>query len=173
LIDEVVIPRIPVEIFSCEVGSVRWIPAEFVLNNMLERIGRAAGTLRTKRKANNFDFFRFFLGTGFRQEAICKRWRELFSELPIDFKFPVISVRCKVSSGTYIRSLAQDIGQKVKVKWLFLTRNCSNWGLYQIGGLAYSIFRSSVGEVRELGLKKKFPFFDLPRFLLGGIECCT
>jgi tRNA pseudouridine55 synthase len=38
---------------------------------------------------------------------------EVFEIKPLSYKFPVLRFRTKVSSGTYIRSLARDIGKKL------------------------------------------------------------
>ena len=33
----------------------------------------------------------------------------------LEYKYPILKVRCEVSSGTYIRALARDIGRKLAV----------------------------------------------------------
>lgn len=38
---------------------------------------------------------------------------EIYSIELLSFNFPVLSIRCSVSSGTYIRALARDIGKKL------------------------------------------------------------
>ncbi len=116
---EVEIPRIAVEVYSSSVGSVRWLKASQVLQMMLDRIGLVSGA-------------------GFRQEAICARWRDIIGSLPEETRFPVISVRTRVSSGTYVRSLAEEAGA---------VAGC--------GGLAWSICRVSVGP--HMSLLNAFP----------------
>ena len=112
-LDEVEIPQIQVEVYSCEVGCVRWIGAQELLLDMKRRIHLVSGN-------------------GFRQEAILAKW-ELVLQPLIDqnqnrFQFPILSIRSRVSSGTYIRSMAHSIGSKLNV-----------------GGLAWSISRAAVG----------------------------
>lgn len=38
----------------------------------------------------------------------------IYSIKLVDYKYPVLKIICEVSSGTYIRSLAKDIGEKLK-----------------------------------------------------------
>lgn len=126
---EIVVPQINVTVFSCQVGAVRWIPASSVLHQIEERIALVSGD-------------------GFRQEAILQRWREILAPLVVrEDKLPVISVSCKVSSGTYIRSLADETGKRV---------GC--------GGLAWRICRTSLGEGAEaLSLQNAFPLQPVAR----------
>ena len=44
---------------------------------------------------------------------IPKRTVEIFSFEILDYNFPILKVRTHVSSGTYIRSLAEDLGNKL------------------------------------------------------------
>ena len=44
---------------------------------------------------------------------IPKRTVEIFSFEILDYNFPILKVRTHVSSGTYIRSLAEDLGDKL------------------------------------------------------------
>jgi tRNA pseudouridine55 synthase len=64
----------------------------------------------------------------FRQEEIIKKWREEFEK--IDQKeFEILKFTCKCSSGTYIRQLVADMGEKIGVPLV-----------------TYSIRRTQVGE---------------------------
>ena len=49
----------------------------------------------------------------FRQEAIMKRWNEVLEVGPLEY--PVLKIRVKCSSGTYMRSLAHRIGIDVGI----------------------------------------------------------
>lgn len=62
----------------------------------------------------------------FRQDEIIKRWETLVKK---DLSFPLITCRATVTSGTYIRSLAHEIGKKLGT-----------------GAIAYSIHRTKVGQ---------------------------
>ena len=72
----------------------------------------------------------------------------------LDFKYPILKIKTKVSSGTYIRSLARDIGKQLGV-----------------GGYLRNLRRTVVGKYRikdsvslsELNKKnwKKFSFGNI------------
>ena len=47
----------------------------------------------------------------FRQKEIVSRWNEFFAGLGNDQTFPVLKIRVKCSSGTYMRSLADRMGK--------------------------------------------------------------
>ncbi len=101
-------------------GCVRWVPVPFVLHSVLERVALVTGG-------------------GFRQEAVCARWREALGALPAGTRLPLLSVRCAVSSGTYVRSLAHEAAAAA---------GC--------GGLAWSITRVAV-QGAPLSLLAAFP----------------
>lgn len=131
-LNEVQIPRVEVEVRACRVGCVRWVPISFLLRDLLDRIGRVTGT-------------------GFRQAAVCARWREVLGALPSDTRLPLLSVRSSVSSGTYIRSLAHEAGAAA---------GC--------GGLAWSICRTAVLGT-ELSLLAAFPVQPMSARLFRAI----
>ncbi|MBR3368525.1 tRNA pseudouridine(55) synthase TruB [Candidatus Saccharibacteria bacterium] len=58
-----------------------------------------------------------------------KRKVEIFSIEILDYKWPELKIRCHVSSGTYIRTLGEDIGEKLGV-----------------GGYLTQLRRTKVGE---------------------------
>ncbi len=120
-LDEIVVPRVQVIVHACRVAHVRWIAAADVLRQMIDRI-------------------RLVSGDGFRQEQIIQRWKELLTPMAEQqVTFPIISVVSYVSSGTYIRALAHDIGNQV-----------------QCGGLAWRICRTSLGSNPEFLLRDAF-----------------
>lgn len=56
----------------------------------------------------------------FRQQEIIMRWNEVFDSYLKStqgniFKFPIITIRVKCSAGTYMRSLAHNMGQDIGV----------------------------------------------------------
>lgn len=107
---EVVIPSHSVHIRTANVNAVRWISASLLLEQIRNRIALVAGN-------------------GFRQPQIVQAWTDLLEPLGDHFKFPIISIHSRVSSGTYIRSLAYEMGQQLSV-----------------GGLAWSINRIAIGK---------------------------
>lgn len=63
----------------------------------------------------------------FRQEKILNKWREILSENSDDYQ--VIKIKISCSSGTYVRSVANDLGRRLK-----------------IGGVLLSLTRTKVGK---------------------------
>ena len=83
------------------------------------------------------------LGRDFRRSEVRVAWR-VWLEHHRDLSVQVATLTCVASSGTYMRSLAEEIARRLKVS-----------------GLAYSIHRSKIGVYRPLPLglgvwKKKF-----------------
>lgn len=107
-INEVDIPTRAIKIFSLEHIHTRLISQKEVLANIRERISLVRGD--------------------FRQEEITARWNEVLQE---EGQALISKFVADVSSGTYIRSLANEMGRKL---------DC--------GALAYSIKRTRVGEYR-------------------------
>lgn len=99
-------PKKEVEIYSIEKIGEREVTGEEVLNKAI---------WATKTVRGNF-----------RQEEIAKKWTESLS----DYKkiiFPIIKLKIKCSSGTYMRSLADKMGKELKC-----------------GSIAYSIRRTEI-----------------------------
>ena len=73
------------------------------------------------------------LGRDFRREDIRTRWKELFETTGEDATFQVATFICIASSGTYMRTLATEIGKKVGTK-----------------SLAFSIHRTQLGKYKKI-----------------------
>ncbi len=85
-------PRIR-EIFSIETGGIYELDI-ILIKNRLELIRRLTGD--------------------FRQEKIIENWERVLDSLKGQNKnFQAVDVRVSCSSGTYIRSLTNDVGQKI------------------------------------------------------------
>lgn len=69
------------------------------------------------------------LGNDFRRPAIRAAWKSLFETLPADARFAVLTCSTICSSGTYIRTLAPEIAQRLATT-----------------GLALSIHRTTIGR---------------------------
>ncbi len=67
----------------------------------------------------------------FRQVEILKIWRRELPQNKIE-KFPIISIKVKCTSGTYMRSLANDIGKKMEVPALALKIKRTRVGKFKI-----------------------------------------
>ena len=57
---------------------------------------------------------------------------EIFSIEILDYKWPELSIRCYVSSGTYIRTLGEDIGEKLGVGGYLTALRRTKVGKYDI-----------------------------------------
>lgn len=68
------------------------------------------------------------LGNDFRREPIRVRWSELLSLRPAD-TFSIATLYCEASSGTYMRTLAEEVAKRLNTY-----------------GLAYSITRTKIGK---------------------------
>jgi tRNA pseudouridine55 synthase len=66
----------------------------------------------------------------FRQEKILKTWKKMLSES--DAQYPMSNILISVSSGTYIRSIAHDLGKKLKT-----------------GAVVFSLERTKVGKFKN------------------------
>lgn len=101
---EIKIPVITATVLSTEVTLVRWVSVRHLRSEIARKIGLVQGE--------------------FRQEQCLQRWNHVFdANYSPDDQFPILSVRSRVRSGTYIRNLAN-----------------------RVGGLAWSICRVSVGS---------------------------
>lgn len=105
-IDEIDIPEKSIRIFSIEHVNTKLEKCSDILQEILKKVNLVKGN--------------------FRQEEIKSRWREVIDK---DEMCLVSHFRADVSSGTYIRSLAHEMGKKLSTF-----------------ALAYSIKRTRVGE---------------------------
>jgi tRNA pseudouridine55 synthase len=111
-IDEIEIPTRQVRIFSLEHTNTRLLKSEELLAEIERRIALVQGD--------------------FRQDEILKKWKraiELQAEMNYTHEYLISGFKADVSSGTYIRSLAKEMGEMLD------TSAC-----------AFSIRRTRVGE---------------------------
>ena len=57
---------------------------------------------------------------------------EIFQIEILDYKWPELRIRCHVSSGTYIRTLGEDIGEKLGVSGYLTTLRRTEVGKYKV-----------------------------------------
>ncbi|PSO44923.1 MAG: hypothetical protein BRC22_01695, partial [Parcubacteria group bacterium QH_9_35_7] len=107
-LDEIELPSKKVDVKKLELLSSYQIEAGQLLSNITNRVSATEGK--------------------FRQEKIIAEWRDLLETEP-EFKFKVFKFRAIVSSGTYIRSIAHEIGKKLN-----------------IGALSLRIVRTRIGD---------------------------
>ena len=107
-ISEIEIPTRQIKIFSIEHFETRLVQQNKILEEILGKVSLVKGD--------------------FRQNETIKKWEESIKR---DEQALVSKFKADVSSGTYIRSLAHEMGEKL---------GC--------GALAYSIKRTRVGEYK-------------------------
>lgn len=107
-IEEIEIPTRGIKVFSIDHLNTRWMSGQEILDEVLKKISLVNGD--------------------FRQSQIIERWHQALDKQSSD-KFLVSSFRADVSSGTYIRGLADEMGK-----------------ILGTVSLAYSIKRTRVGE---------------------------
>lgn len=103
------IPSRKVEVYGIELLSVENISTKILEARILQNISLVRGD--------------------FRQEEINGDWRRFFEVRSLEEKFPIIKIKVSCGSGTYIRSIANELGKKLGVP-----------------ALALSILRTKVGE---------------------------
>jgi len=107
-LDEINIPTKEVEVKKLDNLSSYKLEVGQVLENVKQRVSAAKGD--------------------FRQEEIIEKWEDLAEQNP-EFSFQIFKFKATVTSGTYIRSIAHNLGQKVST-----------------GAIAFDILRTSLGE---------------------------
>lgn len=117
---EIVIPRREIEIYSINIMKIYMMNREIMYNYIIQNISNVNGD--------------------FRQNEISKSWNNYFKSKK-DQTFTIAKIKVKCSSGTYVRSLANDIGNSI---------GC--------GAIALKIKRTEVGNYK---LKNAIKIKDL------------
>jgi tRNA pseudouridine55 synthase len=89
--EEVEAPKKEVEVFSFEILECRKESYSDILENVRMFVSKVGGD--------------------FRQEEILDEWKEVLT--PLEDEAVICRFKTKVSSGTYIRALAEELGQKI------------------------------------------------------------
>lgn len=103
-------PEREVEVYSFEVLNISDEAAEEILGNVRDIAGKVQGD--------------------FRQKEIVSEWSRVLFGVGNE-KFPLVKFRTEVSSGTYVRSMASDVGESLGS-----------------GAILYSLKRFSVGDYK-------------------------
>lgn len=107
-LNEIVVPNHEIEVHDCLMLGMKTMSQKKLLRDIKKDVLAVQGD--------------------FRQEEIWACWEAQLRPL-YDFEFQMFSVRLAVSSGTYVRSIAHELGEK-----------------FEIPSLAYRITRTSVGK---------------------------
>ncbi len=121
-IEEITIPEKEVEIFHLSKIEQRIATKEKLRKEIFDKIN-SIKKVTDKKKA---------LGNDFRRVDIRRQWNKIFDEITPDKKFLIIKIKAIVSSGTYMRVLADKIAIEL--------------GTY---GLAISIKRTKIGVYKK------------------------
>ncbi len=96
-LDEVPQPMQDVDIYEAELEEAETITGKQLLGDVLERVDMVKGD--------------------FRQEEIMSAWQKMIGEHNKD-EYPLARVRIACSTGTYVRSIAQRLGEELHTKAL-------------------------------------------------------
>jgi len=119
-LEEIDIPNSTGEIFEIEFKRMRSITPEELKTRTLEKIhSLSIVTEKSKR-----------LGRDFRRHEVIDSWNTWYQTSAT--KLQVIDIVCTASAGTYMRTLADEIGKKLGT-----------------GGLALEIHRTEIGRYRK------------------------
>ncbi len=126
-LNEIEIPTKKSKIYKIKFFGLRSETKECVLNTILKKIETIPEVTDPKKA----------LGADFRRDEVRKSWN-MIKESPTT-EFQILSFSCTASSGTYMRSLAGLIGERLGTN-----------------GLAFSIHRTEIGRFislfKEIGL---------------------
>ena len=123
-LDEISIPSAETAIHSLVLTSLRSVPVLEVYRDALARINSIPAVTEESKA----------LGRDFRRSDVRVAW-EVWLEHHKDARVQVASFRCVASSGTYMRSLSEEIGRRLNT-----------------AGLAFRIHRSVIGAYKPLPL---------------------
>lgn len=107
-LDEIFVPEHEIEIYDFNVTSIESIQKDMLLHQIIRNITKVKGD--------------------FRQKAIKNRWKQFINKAE-QSEFTIANFTVSCSSGTYVRSLANDLGNEL---------GC--------GAIALNIQRTAVGE---------------------------
>lgn len=123
-LNEIKIPTKKSEIFSLKLISQKKIASKYLNKIIIDKIN-----LPTKVEEESKA-----LGEDFRRETIIPKWNELFLEKNDDENYLILKIRAVVSSGTYMRTLAEKLADE----------------LLEDYGLAFSIKRTKIGVYKKI-----------------------
>ena len=110
--EEVEIPEREIFIKKLELKKIRKISDENLFKNIEKRIEKVEGD--------------------FRQKGILKLWRRKLSNKKVSQSFYVVDFKIKCGSGTYVRAIAQSLGEKVGIPALALSIKRTKIGKFAV-----------------------------------------
>jgi len=119
-IDEVEIPLRESEIYELELLESGSPTSELSISELRDIVHSKINSIKSVPK----DVESKRIGADFRREKVLKSWTNFFnkwSEGASDHKFEVVKLRCRCSSGTYMRTLAKKVGNELGTPALALS----------------------------------------------------
>lgn len=123
---DITIPETKMRIFSLAMLNVRTVPLKEVVSQSLGKISALSTEQNTVTVANDF-----------RKEQIQNAWNSLLSS---DRQVTIVSCKAIVGSGTYIRTLASLMGQRLGVQAFASSIHRSHIGMYLPLPFTYGIW---------------------------------
>lgn len=112
------IAEVPVPTREIEIKSIKLLEAEIITGQELRAV--IVSNIKLVKK-------------GFRQETILKTWKDFFKK-PENLKrnYLVAKIKTEVTKGTYVRSIADTIGEQLKTGACTITIKRTRVGEYEI-----------------------------------------
>jgi len=118
-LNEITIPTKRSAIYSLQLTSTETVSKSNLVSHALEKINKVTKVTDTRKS----------LGSDFRRIDVCADWKAVATNDQLPNTFTIIHFTCIASSGTYMRTLAKLIGEKLHT-----------------GGLAWHIHRTTIGS---------------------------
>lgn len=124
-LDEIEIPKRSVSVYRLDYRGQYQLTAQEVLEKVRERIAQVTPVTSQSKQ----------LGQDFRRKEVLETWQKNMVDCAgDDAQFVALKFRCLCSSGTYMRTLAQEIAVRLGTT-----------------GLAWSIHRTKMGRYQQWG----------------------
>ena len=120
---EIEIPEKEIEIYNIKKVGSKVISSSELKKEVFRKIKSLKKVKQESKK----------LGEDFRRVAVLESWEKSFKNFPPESKFLILKVKATVSSGTYMRNLASEIGRELGFE-----------------SLALSIKRTKIGKVKKI-----------------------
>jgi tRNA pseudouridine(55) synthase len=125
-LNEIIVPSKKSEVYSLQLHSIQQKKRRAIYHEALSKIN-SIPKVTDERKA---------LGNDFRREDIRSDWALFEHTGNADDLFTIVTLRCVASSGTYMRSLAEEVSRR-----LHMSQKTSS--------LAYHIHRTKIGVYKQ------------------------
>jgi len=133
-IDEITIPTAYSRIYSLTLLSLETKTAQEVYGYATQKI-ETIPPITDMRKA---------LGNDFRRVDVRASWKQFIEHMSPEQNYSVAKIRCICSSGTYMRTLAGCVGEKLNTKGLALSIHRTRIGKYQKLPLGFGFWSTSL-----------------------------